>query len=255
MSRTADFRPVAATLRRELERHFAGSGRDARDAGLRKTIATNSDLVELRARPLVAMLADAGVVTLEGIRLLDLGCGFGALSAYFGACGADVHGIDLNTSRFRVGRAAAAEHRLPVTLAPGRMEALPALAGAFDVAIMNNTFCYLLEPVDRRRALAGVSELLRPRGVLLIRELNGWHPFDQFTHIPVLPALAPERAARVARLLGRARPVVRVVSPRALARELRDAGYEDVRHLSDRPGGVVRLTRNLARYQHVVARK
>lgn len=255
MTAAVDFVPIAATLRAELERYFAGRGRDASDVRSQMTIATNSDLVERRAQPLVEMLAGAGLSSLAGIRLLDLGCGFGALAAYFAAQGAQVHGVDVNSSRFGVGRTVAARHDLAVTFREGRMQALPPDGEPFDVALMNNTFCYLLDAADRRDALAGVARTLRPYGLLLVRELNGWHPLDQFTRLPLLPALAPQHASRLARALGRRRPLVRIASPRALADELRDAGFADVRHLSDRPGGVVRLTRNLARYQHVIARR
>jgi 2-polyprenyl-3-methyl-5-hydroxy-6-metoxy-1,4-benzoquinol methylase len=255
MSASADFAPVAVTLRRELEVYFGARGRDPADGGLRKTIATNSELVEQRGNPLRKMLSSAGITSLRGVRLLDLGCGFGGLSAYFAVHGALVSGVDANASRFKVGRAAAAEHGLPVVLSEGRMEALAAPARPFDVVVMNNTFCYLVDRAVRQRALAGIAEVLRPGGLLLLRELNGWHPFDQFTHLPLISVLRPEHASTLTGLLRQNRPTVRLVSPPALTRELRDAGYVDVRQLSDRDGAVVRLTRNVARYQHVIGRR
>lgn len=255
MSSAVDFAPVAATLRRELEAYFGRRAPDRTALSLAKTVATNSDLVERRGRPLVAMLSGAGMTSLEEIRLLDLGCGFGALAAYFAAQGARVKGIDITPSRFCVGRAAAAEHDLAVELAEGRMESLAAPAEHFDVAVMNNTLCYLIDPAARRAALAGVAQALRPGGLLLIRELNRWHPLDQFTNFPLLPALKPEYASRMAQFFRKTRPNVRIVSPPALARELRDAGFHEVRQLSDRPTTPVRLTRNVARYQHIVARR
>jgi len=255
MNATVDFAPIAATLRHALEAYFAQRGREPGEAGLRRTIATNTDLVEQRGRPLVTMLAGAGIPSLHGVRLLDVGCGFGGLATYFAAHGAEVNGIDRHSSPFAVGRTAAAEHGLSVVLSEARMEALPTPVQPFDVAIMNNTFCYLVDPDVRQRALTGVAETLRPGGVLLLREMNGWHPFDQFTRLPLLSALRPEHAAQVAGVLRKHRPVVRLASPRMLAHELRDAGYRDVRHLSDREGAVVRLTRPVARYQHVVGRR
>lgn len=255
MTTAGDFAPVAATLRSEIEQYFAGRGRDEGEQRLRMTIATNSDLVERRALPLVGMLAGAGLPSLAGVRLLDVGCGFGALAAYFAVHGAQVHAIDVNPSRFSVGRAVAARHDLAVTFHEGHMQDLPTFDEPFGVGIMNNTFCYLLGAGDRRAALTGVSRSLRPSGLLLVRELNGWHPLDQFTGLPLLAMLAPQRASRVVRALGMHRPDVRIASPRALAGELRSAGFADVRHLRDQPGRVARLTRNLARYQHVIARK
>lgn len=250
-----DFAPVAATLRDELERYFAARGRNLRDPELRRTIATNSDLVEQRAQPLVRMLADAGVTALGGRRVLDLGCGFGALAAYFAAGGAQVHGIDVNAAQLDVGRTVAAVHRLAATFTQARMQAPAESEEPFDVAIMNNTLCYLIDYTARAQALEGTARVLRSDGVLLIRELNAWHPFDQFTGFPLLAALSPEKAAGIARLLRQRRPAVRIVSPRTLMEELREAGYLDVRHLSDRPGLLVRLTRQVARYQHVIGRR
>lgn len=255
MSGAPDFAPIAATLRRELEAYFRGRARDAADRRLRATIATNSDLVERRGRPLVAMLAGADAAALDGARVLDLGCGFGALSAYFAAHGARVVGIDVNASRFRVGRAAAAEHGLAVVLARGRIEAPPTLAEPFDVAVMNNTFCYLVEPELRRQALERVAALLAPGGVLLLRELNAGHPLDQFTRIPLLALVEPARAARIAGALRMTRPAVRIVAGRTLLAELRAAGFHDVRRLSDSSRLAARMSRRIARYQHVVGRR
>lgn len=256
MSSEPDFALVAATLRGELLAHFAGR-RERRlgdPAAVERTVATNSDLVPDRGRPLVRMLAGAGLSSLAGARILDVGCGFGGLAAYLAAHGAHVSGIDANSDRFSVGRTAAEMHGLDLLLWHGRMQELEPADEPFDAALMNNTLCYLVEPAERRAALEGVRASLRPGGLLLIRELNGWHPLDQFTRIPLLPMLDPATALRIARRLDRRRPLVRIVSPRALQREVGRSGYRETERLSDSQGLITRVTRNLARYQHLLAR-
>ena len=225
---TDGFAAVAQTLRAALEEWFAARpGRvDAESA--RGTIVTNSMALEERARPVSTMLARRGIDLRERASVLDLGCGFGALSVYLAWHGARVVGIDPNRSRFVVGESAARVHGLDVELREGRMETLAIPDETFDAAVMNNTFCYLLAPQDRQAALAGATRALCPGGVLVLVEPTRL-PIDPFTRLPLLPYLPPDVAAGVAARVGARRPRVRLTSPRALRGELAAAGLADVR--------------------------
>ena len=248
------FAPIERSLQEALRSWFAAHP-DRDDAAAEATIATNSTALADRAEPLVAMLERGGVGSLEGLSVLDLGCGFGGIAVYLAWRGARVVGIDPGRSRLAVGRAAAGEHGLDVELRTGRMEAIEAPDASFDVALMNNTLCYVIDGADRRVALSEARRVLREGGTLAIREPNGLHPLDHFTRIPFLPLLPPAAAARVAAVTGGHRPDVRLVTPRALRRSLLDAGFADVRHDPGRPGALRTVARPVARYQHFTARR
>jgi len=249
-----DFAPVAASFEAALTEWFEERREGVPTGG--STVATNSTAVADRGRPLLDLLVSRGVTTLEGRRLLDLGCGFGALAAFFAWRGASVTGIDRNTATLRVGAAVAEEHGLDVHLFSGAMERLDVPAESFDIAVMNNTLCYLLDDEARHAALVGARRALRPGGVLVLRDLNGLHPVDQFSRLPFLGLLSPERAVDLAARFGvRDRPAVRLLPPWRVAGSLRRAGFSGVVHQADRPGPVARLVRPVARYQHFTAER
>jgi len=247
-----DFAPVATSLQGALTEWFEERDKAFSTGGT--TVATNSTVLAQRGRPLLDLLASRGVTTLAGQRLLDLGCGFGALAAFFAWHGASVTAIDRNAAPMAVGRLVAERHGLDVDLVSGAMERLDVRAGAFDVAVMNNSLCYLLEDQKRYAALIGAHRALRTGGVLVVRDLNGLHPVDQFSGLPLLGLLPPERAVELAARFGvRDRPKIRLLSPWRMSRDLREAGFGGVRQQADRPGLVARVVRPVARYQHMTA--
>ena len=150
-----DFMPIADSLRREVIDFYRERGEELVDAAGVNTVETNSGFVERRGRPLLEILyRSTDLDSIEGLRVLDLGCGFGALSTFFAAKGADVTAIDPQDERFAVGRAVAAEHGLPVEFSRGRMQALELAERSFDLAVMNNSLCYVIPRQERRAALA-----------------------------------------------------------------------------------------------------
>ena len=252
----AGFGPVAESLREEVLRWYARHGKPVEGAAGQITLETNSGYVERRGAPLLTMLAERlGARPLEGASLVDLGCGFGALSLYFALHGAQVTALDRNVSRFEVGTEVARRHGLSVRFVEGRMERLPLSDGEFDLAVQNNSLCYVTGRRERALALAEALRVLRPGGVLIGRNPNRWYPIDQFTGLPLVHLLPPGRAAALSARLGRERSVAVAVSPLRLRRELRHAGFEQVvQHgfvASDRPDAL----RALARYHHLSARR
>ncbi len=251
-----DFDPIAESLRREVLAYYRERGEEISGRAGLNTVETNSAFVERRGVPLVEILRDQGELdSIAGLRVLDLGCGFGALTAFFAAQGASVIGVDPKEDRFEVGRSVAAEHGLDAEFRTGRMQALDLPDGSFDLVVENNSLCYIVPREDRRAALSESLRVLRPGGRLVIRNPNRWNARDQFTDIPLLQLLPPRAAVSVARRLGRERSLVRLTSGPEAVRELRSAGFEEVRNVSPPERSWPSFMRPVARYQHLIARR
>jgi 2-polyprenyl-3-methyl-5-hydroxy-6-metoxy-1,4-benzoquinol methylase len=247
---TSGLDPIVASFQREVTAHLRRLGADPGVGAVQTTIATNSTLIEQRGRPLVAVVCAAlQRVTLDGVRILDLGCGYGALSALLASSGASVLGIDVDPQRLDVGRQIVGAHGLDVELRAGRMER-PLLAhGSFDVVLANNSLCYVVDPAGRERVLREAYRSLRPDGLLVIRDPNRLHPRDNFTGLWLVGLLSDRAANRVASLLGRRRSRVRLRTPRSSRGEVQRAGFLRARTVS--PGGLVR--RQFAGYNILTA--
>jgi SAM-dependent methyltransferase len=251
-----DFGPIADSLRRNVIEYYRNLGDELGDGPGPTTLETNSGYAERRARLLLEMLtSQVGLESIEGLRLLDLGCGFGALSAYFAAQGAQVTGIDANENRLTVGSAVAAEFGLPVEFHPARMQALGLPDGSFDLAVQNNSLCYIVPRDERRAALSEAMRVLRPGGSVIVRNPNRWTPIDQFSGIPLIQLMPPPQAARLAEALGRPRSLVRLTSPFEAAREMRAAGFVHIRQPGSRDSGWRSWLKSVAPYQHFVAQR
>jgi SAM-dependent methyltransferase len=251
-----DFNPIAESLRREVLAFYRERGEEISGSAGLNTLETNSGFVERRAEPLVEILRDhTEIETMDGLRVLDLGCGFGALSAFFAARGASVTGVDLKEDRFEVGRAVAAEHGLDAEFRRGRMQDLDLPDEAFDLAVQNNSLCYIVPRDERRAALSESLRVLRPGGRVVIRNPNRWNVRDQFTGIPLLQLLPPEQAVSVANRLGKERSLVRITSAPEAVRELRHAGFEDVHNVASPERRWPSFMRPVARYQHLIGRR
>ena len=111
--------------------------------------ARNGRFVSELARPVLDMLAPK-----QGMRILDLGCGDGVLTAEIAARGADVLGADLSEELL----AAAAAKGLKVQKVDG--QALPFRA-EFDAVFTNAALHWMLRP---ELVIAGVARALKPKG-------------------------------------------------------------------------------------------
>jgi SAM-dependent methyltransferase len=250
------FADISAALRYDVARFYERRGEPLTGAAGMNTLDTNSTLVERRGRPLLAMLAERrGDASLAGLDIVDLGCGFGALGALFAFEGAAVTGVDPAGDRFEVGRGVADRFDLDMRFVEGRMEHSNLPDARFDMAIVNNSLCYVVRKDQRDLAFAEIRRLLRPGGWVVIRDPNRSTPFDPFTNLPFVALLSPERGEWVARRFGRRRSVVRLTTPRQAARELHAAGLVDV-VVSRALGGPYRqLLTPIMRYHHLTARR
>jgi ubiquinone/menaquinone biosynthesis C-methylase UbiE len=253
---TRDFTPIADSLRTNVLSFYEDRGESLDGAAGVNTLETNSGYVERRATPLLETLRQVtGRDSIVGQRLIDLGCGFGALAVFFAGQGAIVTGIDPIADRLQVGRAVAAEHDLPVEFSQGRMEELEFADESFDLAIQNNSLCYITDREGRRSALEETLRVLKPGGYVVIRNPNRWHPRDQFTGLPLISLLPAETATKLSARLGRPRSEVRLVSPLEAKRELRRAGFTDVILAASPASRWPEFMKPIARYQHLVARR
>ncbi len=120
---------------------------------------------------------------LTGQRILDAGCGTGALAVEAARRGAQVLGVDLSQTLIALAR-----ERLPAELAPGAAggsvelqcaDLLDPALGAFDYVVGMDSLIHY-EPADAVRVLAGLAPRTR-RGMV-------------FTYAPSNPALVAMRA-------------------------------------------------------------
>jgi SAM-dependent methyltransferase len=247
------FGPIAVALRREVLRHYYDTGQGLMTESALRTLQTNSALAESRAATLERALARADVLSVRDRDVADLGCGFGALALVFAARGARVTALDPNAPRLEVGARVAREHALPVSWVVGGMDATDLGSERFDVAVMNNSLCYVVASDRRREALERTLRALRPGGVLVLRNPKRYRLRDQFTRIPLLGMLPPPAARSISRALRINRSNVRLLSAAAARRELARAGFVDVAYV---PGtGRGPLVDTFGGYQHLVARR
>jgi SAM-dependent methyltransferase len=246
------FAEIAHDLRDCIIEHCERRGeRLDTPAGL-LTLDTNSVLAADRGRLLLRLIAEEGAGSVEGRRVLDVGAGFGALALYYAHLGAEVVAVDPNEQRIRVAVEIAKRHGLALSAVVGHAQSLPFPDESFDLALANNSLCYIVDAREHRAALGEIERILRPGGWFAMRNPNRLHPHDQFTGLPLLGLLPLPLARRVTRAMDLHRSEVRLRSPGGAVRELRRAGFSHVRW---RPEPDRRLGARFAGYQHVIARQ
>ena len=131
-------------------------------------------------------VSDLGAAALDllapqpGERILDLGCGDGALTARIAASGADVLGVDAAADMVAAARTRGVRAQL------GRGEALDAGAG-FDAVFSNAALHWMTDP---DAVIAGVARALRPGG-RFVAECGG-HGNVAAIRVALIAALAGE---------------------------------------------------------------
>lgn len=131
-----------------------------------------------RDRGLLALLARHGVVDLGAQRIVELGCGEGALLRtllHHGANAATLDGVDLSTDRVRRARASGAD------VGVADIAGLPYRDGAFDLAFAFTVLSSMLDTAARRRAANEALRVLRPAGLLVVYDF--WtNPLNRRVH-------------------------------------------------------------------------
>ncbi len=109
---------------------------------------------------------------IEGRKLLDVGCGDGALVCAAVARGADAVGIDSDPAMLAAARALCDQRAVNATFLHGRAEHLPFADGAFDVVAAVTVLCFV---PDAGGVVGEMARVLKPGGRLVIGELGRWN--------------------------------------------------------------------------------
>ncbi len=170
---------------------------DAPVSGVRATVRAGRD--RMRDLMLAQLPAD-----LRGARVLDAGCGTGAMAVELATRGADVVAVDISPKLIKIAEARCPDDlRTQITFASGDM--LSPELGQFDHALaMDSMIYYGAESVARM--LAGVGPrittsmifTLAPRTPLL---MTMWRVGKIFPSSDRSPSMIPESCARVSRAL------------------------------------------------------
>lgn len=128
-----------------------------------------------------------------GLRILDAGCGDGALATALAGHGADVTGVDADPGMLTAARARAEAMGLPVAFVEGDIRALPFPDASFDVIVAVTVLCFV---PDTPRAVCEMARVLRPGGRIVIGELGRWSPWAATRRIKAWFGSATWQAAK-----------------------------------------------------------
>src|SRR4051794_12373546 len=106
---------------------------------------------------------------LEGLKLLDIGCGGGLLSEPMARLGAEVTGIDPAVRNIATARVHAAEMELPIDYRGTTAEALLEAGESFDIILNMEVIEHVADPAAFVQTCAG---LLHPDGLMFVATIN-----------------------------------------------------------------------------------
>jgi 2-polyprenyl-6-hydroxyphenyl methylase/3-demethylubiquinone-9 3-methyltransferase len=158
------------------------------------------------------------LASLEGKRVVDIGCGGGILAESMSGRGARVTGIDLSAKPLRVAQLHALESGIAVDYREASAEALAAESpGSFDVVTCMEMLEHVPDPASSVRACGALA---KP---------GGWVFFSTINRNPKAFLLAIVGAEYVLRLLPRGtHEYARLIRPSELAAMARVAGLDVV---------------------------
>lgn len=107
----------------------------------------------------------------HGLRVLDVGCGDGALAITLSRMGACATGVDPDHRMLAGARSRASAKAAILSLAQARAEALPFADATFDRVLAVTVLCFVARP---DAAIAEMVRVLRPGGRIVIGELARW---------------------------------------------------------------------------------
>ncbi len=104
-----------------------------------------------------------------GCRVLDTGCGDGALAAALAGRGAEVFGVDSSQGMIAAARRRAQTQRADAHFAVAQAERLPFASENFDTVVAITVLCFIPDPAA---AMAEMTRVLKPGGRLILGELG-----------------------------------------------------------------------------------
>jgi 2-polyprenyl-6-hydroxyphenyl methylase / 3-demethylubiquinone-9 3-methyltransferase len=111
----------------------------------------------------------AGMRPLEGLRVLDVGCGGGLISEPLARLGAHVTGLDPAVENIEAARRHAGGQGLAIEYRAGRVEELEAEGQTFDAVVCLEVVEHVPDP---GAFLKSCAALVRPGGLMLLSTLN-----------------------------------------------------------------------------------
>jgi 2-polyprenyl-3-methyl-5-hydroxy-6-metoxy-1,4-benzoquinol methylase len=152
-----------------------------------------------RARRIVALLRDCAGVSLDGKRVLDVGCSAGLMTREIAAGARFTVGLEIAADALAY---AAAHHsrRDQLAFIRGSAERLPFPTAAFDVVICNHVYEHV---ADVHALLAEIERVLRPGGVCWFAAGHTFQLVEPHHRLPLRAAMPRSWASAVMRLLGR----------------------------------------------------
>lgn len=184
-------------FRRALGRITPETYRDWRDTDL-------GSITEARELEVVFDL----VGPMDGLRILDVGCGDGVYVVEAGRRGATVTGVDSSAEMLVATGRRAGENGVEVQLCRGDAGALPFDDASFDVVVAITMLCLVPDPTA---AVAEMARVLAPGGRLIVGELGRWNSWAAWRRVRGWLGSPTWRHTRFR-------------SPRALADLVREAG-------------------------------
>lgn len=133
---------------------------------------------------------------LEGVKLLEVGCGSGYMSEYFAEV---VRPGTVNA----VDRVDLRQTMEGYTFTPVVGSQLPFPDAEFDVVISNHVMEHVGDIPDQINHLCELRRVLRPSGVAYVAVPNRWRVVEPHFHLPFLSWLPPGLASRYVRATGR----------------------------------------------------
>ena len=131
--------------------------------------------------------------SLEGLDVLDVGCGDGAYALAAARAGAHVTGLDRSGAAVAAARARTEGEGLALELQVADARALPFPAARFDVVLAVTVLCFVEDPAQ---AIAEMARVLRPGGVLVLGELGRWSVWAAWRRLRSWIGATAWRAAR-----------------------------------------------------------
>lgn len=118
----------------------------------------------------------------EGKKVLDFGCGTGALSIAMILRGAKVTGVDPTQASLEAAKCRAQYFQVSDSFTPQLISTNPGLAfddKSFDIVISNSVFEFI--PYNRKDYIVDLLRIVKSSGLLIISTENGLFPVDYYT--------------------------------------------------------------------------